>query len=71
MFIVNVHGLFVRVKKAKWLPFLEMISLSKNVKELYFEPKKIWVDKCSQFYKRLMKSWLKNNDLDICSRNSW
>ena len=56
MFIVNVHGLFVRVKKAKWLPFLEMISLSKNVKELYFEPKKIWVDKCSQFYKRLMKS---------------
>ena len=29
------------------------------------KPNKIWVDKGSEFYNRLMKSWLQDNDIDI------
>ena len=27
---------------------------------------KIWVDKSSEFYNRLMKSFLQNNDIEMC-----
>ena len=29
------------------------------------KPNKIWVDKSSEFYNRLMKSWLHNNDIEM------
>ena len=27
---------------------------------------KVWVDKSSEFYNRLMKSFLQNNDIEMC-----
>ena len=30
------------------------------------KPNKIWVDKGSEFYNISMKSWLKDNDIEIC-----
>ena len=26
---------------------------------------KIWVDKCNKFYNKSMKSWLKDNDIEV------
>ena len=34
------------------------------------KPKKIWVDKGSEFCNRSVKSWLKNNDIEICSTHN-
>ena len=32
--------------------------------------KKIWVDKNSEFYNRLMKSWSQNNDIEMHSTHN-
>ena len=34
------------------------------------KPKKIWVDKGSEFYNRLMKSWLEKNDINMYSTHN-
>ena len=34
------------------------------------KPKKIWVDKGSEFYNRSMKSWLENNDIEMYSTHN-
>ena len=34
------------------------------------KPKRIWVDKGSEFCNRSVKSWLKNNDIEICSTHN-
>ena len=33
-------------------------------------PNKIWIDKCSEFYNRSMKSWLEKNDLEMYSTHN-
>ena len=33
------------------------------------KPNKMWVDKWSEFYSRLMKSWFKDNDIEMYSNN--
>ena len=34
------------------------------------KPNKIWVDKGSEFYKRSMKSFLQNNDMEMYSKHN-
>ena len=34
------------------------------------KPNKIWVDKGSEFYKRPMKTWLKDDDIEMCSTHN-
>ena len=34
------------------------------------KPKKIWVDKGSQFYNKSLKSWLEKNDVEMYSAHS-
>ena len=34
------------------------------------KPNKIWVDKGSEFYNRLMKSWLEKNDIEMYSTHN-
>ena len=35
-----------------------------------YKPNKIWVHKGSEFYKRSMKSWLQDNDIEIYSTHN-
>ena len=34
------------------------------------KPNKIWVDKGSKFYDKLMQSWLKDNDIEMYSMHN-
>ena len=42
----------------------------KNLDDSKRKPNKIWVDKGSEFYNRLMKSWLQENDITIYSSHN-
>ena len=45
-------------------------SYQKKLDESNRNPNKIWVDKGSKFYNRLMKPWLQDNYIEIYSRNN-
>ena len=45
-------------------------AFQKILDESNHKPKKIWVDKGSEFYNRPMKSFLLNNDIEIYSTNN-
>ena len=40
-------------------------AFQKILDESNRKPKKIWVDKDSDFYNRSMKSWLQDNDIEM------
>ena len=42
----------------------------KILKESNRKPNKIWVNKSSEFYNRLMKSFLQNNDIEMYSTHN-
>ena len=42
-------------------------AFQKFLNESYRKPRKIWVDKGSEFYNRSVKSWLQDNDIKIYS----
>ena len=46
-------------------------AFQKTLKESYRKPNKIWVDKCSEFYKKKsMKSWLGKNAIEMYSAHN-
>ena len=45
-------------------------SYQKKLDESNRNPNKIWVDKGSKFYNRLMKPWLQDNYIEMYSRNN-
>ena len=50
------------------------ITITKAFQEILDEsghkPNKIWVDKESEVYNRLMESWLKDNDMEMYSTHN-
>ena len=44
-------------------------AFQKNLKESNRKPKKIWLDKGSQFCNRSMKSWLEKNAIEMYSKH--
>ena len=62
-----MHGLFVKkIKKGITISnaFQKILDQSNR------KPNKIWVDKGSEFYNRSMKSFLQNNDTEMCSTHN-
>ena len=45
-------------------------AFQKILDESNCKPKKIWVDKGSEYYNRLMKSFLQNNDTEMYSMHN-
>ena len=45
-------------------------TFQKNLDESGRKPNKIWVDKQIEFCNRLMKSWLKGNDIEMYSTHN-
>ena len=54
-----------------WLFPLEDITINNTFQKILdksnYKPNKKWVEKGSEFYKRSMKSWLQDNDVEMCS----
>ena len=42
-------------------------AFQKNLKESNHNPNKLWVDKGSEFFNKLMKSWLEKTDIGMYS----
>ena len=42
-------------------------AIQKILEDLDTKPKKIWVDKRSEFYNNYLKKWLKDNDIEMYS----
>ena len=53
----------------RMLQLLMLFEKSLNDSKGY-KPKKIWADKGSDFYSRSIKSWLKDNDIEIYSTHN-
>ena len=45
-------------------------AFQSNLNSLKRKPNKILVDKGSEFYESSMKSWLKKNDIEVCSTHN-
>ena len=46
------------------------MAFQKILDESNHKPNKIWVDKDSEFQKRSIKSWLQDNNIQICSKHN-
>ena len=61
-------------RKYAWVIPLKRITITnafqKTLDESKCKSNKIWVNKGSEFYKRLMKSWLEKNDIDMYSTHN-
>ena len=69
--VINIYSKYawvVPLKNKKGVsivnPFQSILNKSNR------KPDKIWVDKGSEFYNRLMKSWLENNDIERYSTHN-
>ena len=63
-----MHGLLIPLKDKKGITItnpLQKISDESNCK-----PHKIWADKSSEFYNRLIKSVFQNNDIEMYSTHN-
>ena len=51
-----------------------VITITNAFRKILYEskrkPNKIWIDKGSEFYNRLVKSWLKENDIEMYSTHN-
>ena len=56
--------------KYAWVIPLKDMLFQKVWDESKRKPNKIWIDKGSEFYNRLMKSWLERNNIEMYSTNN-
>ena len=67
MFLVNIHGLFLK-KIKKGITITN--AFKKILKESNRKPYKIWVGKGSEFYNNSFKKWLNVSDIEIHSKHN-
>ena len=66
--IYSEYSLDIPLKDKKGIIITK--AFQKILDESGHKPYKIWVDKGSEFYNRPMKSWLKDNGIEIYSTNN-
>ena len=66
--IYSKHAWVIPLKNKKGIAIIN--AFQKILKESNCKPNKIWVDKGSEFYNELMKSWLEKNDIEMCSTHN-
>ena len=60
--VIHIYSKYVWVVTSKYKKCITITYAIQNIlDESVLKPKKIWVDKASQFYNRSMKSWLQDN----------
>ena len=68
LFVIDIfpkYAWFIPLKGEKGVAITN--SFQNILKESNRKPNKIWVDKWSEFYARLMKSWLEKNAIEMYS----
>ena len=68
MYIYSKYLWVIPLKGAKGITITN--AFQKILDESNRKPKKIWVDKGSEFHNRSMKSWLQDNDLEMYSTHN-
>ena len=63
MCVIDIYSKYARVSPLKYITTTNVFS--KNFKEPNSKPKKIWLDKGSEFYDRSMKSWLEKTAMEF------
>ena len=66
VFIVYMHGLFLWKIKNKTITK----TFQKIMKDSNFKPRKLWVDKSSEFFSSSIKSWLRRTNIEIYSTHN-
>ena len=66
--IFSKDGWVVPLKDKKGVSIVN--AFQKIFKESYTKPKKIWVDKGSEFYQNSFKKWLKDNNIEMYSAHN-
>ena len=66
--IYSKYAWVIPLKDKKGIAIIN--AFQKILKESNCKPNKIWVDKGSEFYNELMKSWLEKNDIEMCSTHN-
>ena len=72
----STYQILVYLKNEKYTPlkdkkYITITNASqKFLKCVRHKSNKIWIDKGSKFYKRLMKSWLQGNDIEMYSTHN-
>ena len=60
---IDIYSKYALVSPLKYITTTNVYQ--KILKEPNSKPKKIWLDKDSEFYNRLMKSWLEKNAIEF------
>ena len=70
--VLDIFGLKLSLKliPLKDKKGIAIINAFQNLDESNRKPNKIWVDKCSEFYNRSIKSWLEKNDIGMYSTHN-
>ena len=63
--LFSKYAWIVHIKDKKRVSIVD--AFQKILKEYNLRPKKIWVDKWSEFYNNSLKKWLKYNDVEMYS----
>ena len=71
LYVIDIYSKYAWLVPLKDKEGISIANASQNIfDESNFEgckPNKIWVYKGSEFYNRLMKSWLQDNDIKVYS----
>ena len=68
IYIYNKYAWIIPLKDKKGITITK--AFQKLLDESNRKPNKIWADKGSEFYKRSMKSFLQNNNIEIYSTHN-
>ena len=71
LFFINIYSKYSSFFPLKDKKYITITNASqKFLKCVRHKSNKIWIDKGSKFYKRLMKSWLQGNDIEMYSTHN-
>ena len=69
--VIDIYSKYAWVVPLKGKKGVSIVNAFQSIlKKSNRKPNKIWVDKGSEFYNRLMKSWLEKNDIEMYSTHN-
>ena len=67
--VIDIYSKYAWVVPLKDKKVVSIVNAFQSIlKKSNRKPNKIWVDRCSEFYDRSMKSWLEKDDIEMYSR---
>ena len=68
LFVIDIFGNYAWVVPLKYKKGISIVNdFQKILKESNRKPKKIWIDKGSEFYNSSFKTWFKDDDTEMYS----